>query len=110
MKLTDLYEVYKSCLKETKHANPNYRTNKLKRKLETSDKYKNQLSFCLTQSCKTSQMHHVYSTKLHTDQAVKVAYELGAADMIQDAAVYLRNKITESFEQAEDLPWPPSDG
>ena len=29
--------------------------------------------------------------------------------MIQGVALYLKDKITESFQQAEDLPWPPSD-
>ena len=81
MKLTDLCEVYQSCRNETKYANPNYRTNNLKCKLETNEKYKNQQNSCLTHSCKTSQMHLFYSTKLHTDQAVKVAYELGTANM-----------------------------
>ena len=109
MKLSDLLEEYITVLEQTQHANPNYRAEKLKRKLEKDPKYAQKLQFCLNRKRGQFNSYIVYSSTMKKDRLVALTYELGSADMVQDVALYLREKITEAFQLADDLPWPPSD-
>ena len=46
MKLSDSCEMYVSALEETKHSKPDYKAEKLKKKLKKSDTYGQTLPFC----------------------------------------------------------------
>ena len=97
MKLSDSCEMYISALEETKHSKPGYKAEKLKKKLEKSDTYRQTLSFCSLNSGGKFKLYRVYNSDVSTDHAVTLAYELGSADIVRDDALCLRNMIAEAF-------------
>ena len=86
MKLAHLYEIYTSALEETNQPNPDYRAEKLKRKLEKSHIYGHKLPFCSLNSGGKFRSYNVYNSDMSTDRSVTHAYELGSTDMVQDVA------------------------
>ena len=107
MKLAGLCSTYKDALQLTKHTNPNYRADKLKRNLQS--RYGQKLCFCQTYKGGKFNSFLVYNSAMSTNKAVILAYELGSSDMIQDVALYIRKTITDAFQQSDDLPWPPTE-
>ena len=97
MKLSDSCEMYVSALEETKHSKPGYKAEKLKKKLEKSDTYGQTLPFCSLNSGGKFKSYIVYNSDVSTDRAVTLAHELGSTDMVQNVALYLRNRIAEVF-------------
>ena len=53
----------------------------------------------------------VYNSTMKKDTLVKLVYELGSTDITvkQLTSNYLKDKITEAFQIANDLPWPRTD-
>ena len=97
MKLSDSCEMYVSALEETKRSKPAYKAEKLKKKLEKSDTYGQALPFCSLNSGGKFKSYIVYNFDVSTGQAVTLACELDSTDMVQDAALYMRNMIAEAF-------------
>ena len=91
MKLSDSREMHVSALEGTKHSEPGYKAEKLKKKLEKSDTYGQTLPFC------SLKLDIVYTSDVNTDRAVTFAYELSSTEMVQNVALYLRNMIAEAF-------------
>ena len=46
----------------------------------------------------------VYSSTMKKDKLVTLAHKCGSADMNQNIALHLKDKIMEAFQQADDLP------
>jgi len=107
-KLSQLSSMYISSLQHTDFANPNFRGENLKAKLEKHDKYKDTLAFCKLYRAGKFQSYIVYNADSGTSDAVRCAYELGSLDMVEEAGRYLHRMIVDSFAKAEDLKWPPS--
>ena len=87
-------------MEETKHSKPGYKSckaEKLKKKLEKSETYGKILSFCSLNSGGKFKLYIVYNSDVSTDRAVTLVYELGSTGMVHDAALYLRNIISEAF-------------
>ena len=93
MKLSDSCEIYVSALEETKHSEPGYKAEKLKKKLEKSDTYGQTLPFCSPNSGGKFKLYIVYNSDVSTDRPVTLAYELGSTDIVQHVALFLRSMI-----------------
>lgn len=109
MKMTDLRDLCVEYLSETPFANPNYKTQKLKCRLMNDDVYGAKLAFIgLGRSGGKLQTDLVFSTETSLAEAVQSGYLLGCCDKIDDAGILLRNIIKDTFEEADELPWPPT--
>ena len=90
--------------------NPNYRSIKLKAKLEKDEKLGECLSFSKVslkeQGCFSFWL--VYSANISLADAIACAYRLGTADRLKDTGLYLRQVIQKAFEESSDLSWPPT--
>ena len=71
MKLTTLTQLYISKLQSSEYPNPNYRSEKLKTKLENDATYSTNLSFCKLDSHGQFTSYIVYSSDIDVDRAVK---------------------------------------
>ena len=89
MKLSDSCEMYVSALEEKEHSKPDYKAEKLKKKLEKSDTVLQTPPFCSLKSGGKFKLYIVYNSDVSTDRCVTLAYELGSTDMVQDVALYL---------------------
>ena len=105
LKLTDLRNTYTSELENTKHANPDYRSEKLKHKLEVHEPFKNKLSFC---DMGKFQSYIVFSSAIDVNSAVKQAFQLGSTDVIEQTGKNIRQSIMDAYSTAPELKWPPN--
>ena len=105
MKLGDLCQVYILNLQGTQFANPNYKAERLKSKLEKHDHYVLSLSFVLLEQA--SKGYLVYSSNIDVVSAMKSAFKLGSIGMMRSVADDLRNDIFVTFDRSGDLAWPP---
>ena len=83
-KLSDLCRLYISSLENTDYANPSFRGENLKKKLENH--YCDRLSFC---SLGKFRSYILYSSDIDMNKAMRYAYELGSRDMLEDAGTHL---------------------
>ena len=91
--LVELNKLYIDELEKTDFPNPNYRSSKLKAKLEHSD-LKNILGFSLlNKGDSTFSTYIVFNSGIDVDTAIRSAYDIGSKDHIIDVAMYLRKKI-----------------
>ena len=77
-------------MEETKHSKPGYKAEKLKKKLEKRDTYRQTLPFCSLNSGGKSKLYIVDNSDVSTDRCVTLAYELGSTDIVQHVALYLK--------------------
>ena len=106
VKLANLRNVYVSELENTKHANPDYRSEKLKHKLEVHEHepFKDKLSFCDMGNFRSD---IIFSSSIDVNSAVKQAFLLGATDVIEQTGKNLRQFIMDAYSRSPDLKWPP---
>jgi hypothetical protein len=90
--------------------NPNYRSTKLKAKLEKDEELEGNLSFSKVilkeRGCFSFWL--LYNASTSTADAIACAYRLGTADHMTDTALYLRQVILKAFKESADLSWPPT--
>ena len=101
MKLNDLRSVYIGPLENSNHPNPNFRSEKLKCKLQT---YNHQLAFCKINEKGKFETDLVYNSLSDINVAIRLAYKLGTTDMVKEVALYLRKIIVNAFEHSDTLP------
>ena len=107
VKLSELAKSYGHYLEATKFANPSYRKEKLRKKI--SNTYSNRVGFVALDRAKGKfQTDLVYSTETNLGTAIKNGYMLGSADHVTDVGLFLRNAISNPFQNANELPWPPT--
>lgn len=105
VKLTDLVQLYVNELDSSDFPNPNYRSEKLKDKLES--KYGKLIEFCKIESTGRYVSLLVYNAKMKVETAVMNAFQLGSRDLLKESAAFLRETIKSAFENSKDLSWPP---
>ena len=106
--LSSLRQMYIAKLNETRFANPKFRSDKLKRKLQKHPVLGKKLSFTMVQpKDSTWPFYLVYSSSISVDDAVKESYLLASKDSIRDVALLLRVMIQKAFSESKELPWPP---
>ncbi|MFV0264334.1 MAG: hypothetical protein ACK5JN_18195 [Kluyvera sp.] len=110
VKMTDLRDLHVEYLSETPFSNPNYETQKLKCRLMNDDVYGTKIAFIgLGRSGGKLQTDLEFSTETTSlAEAVRSGYLFGCSDKIDDAGILLRNIIKDTFEEADELPWPPT--
>ena len=89
MKLTDLRDIYITDLANSAFSNPDYRSEKLKSKLEKA--YRGKIVFCPLGVGVKLHSQLVYSLELKLECAVHCAFLLGTADNVTDVATTLRH-------------------
>jgi hypothetical protein len=106
--LSSLRLMYIAKLDETRFANPNFRSDRLKRKLEKHHILGPKLVFTKVQPQSNSwPFYLVFSSNISVDEAVTQGYQLASRDAVKDVALLLRGVIKKAFEESKDLPWPP---
>lgn len=107
--LASLRLLYIQELEKNGFANPEYRSEKLKARLEHHDIHE-LIAFAKVnpgdKGCITYNL--VYSASISTADAVAYAYKLGSKDKYEDVALLLRSLIQQAFKESKPLPWPPS--
>ena len=104
IKLTDLVQLYLKELEGTDFPNPNYRSEKLKDKLES--RYGQQIAFCKLATTGRFVSLLVYNAKMKVETAIQSAFQLGSKNVLTKAASVLRETIIS--ENSNDLRWPPT--
>ena len=106
VKLSNLRKEYAKILETTEFANPDYRGEKLKTKIEKSEQFKEKLSFCPLGDDTRFHSYIIFSRNIDIGDAIKESYKLGSSNIISEAGFKLRNIILEAFSKSEETPWP----
>lgn len=106
LKLSNLRSLYIKELAKTPYANDNFRSEKLKTKLQ--QKYGEMLLFCEMNTAGTYQSQLVYSSAMDVQTAVRESFRLGAIDVIENTGTLLRQSIIDKQEESPELKWPPN--
>ena len=111
VKLCDLRDHYVKELDKTEFANPNYRADKLRQKLQKHPSIGEKISFTSFQKNEShgrfkSQL--VFSRSIDVESAVKRSYELGAVDRTEEIAKSIRVSILDAYKKVDKMPWPPT--
>ena len=107
--LASLRLIYIKELERNAFPNAEFRTEKLKARIENHDIIK-QIAFAKVNTgdkgCITYNL--VYSASISVADAVSYTYQLGSKDKYQHIALLLCSSIQQAFKEAKPLPWPPS--
>ena len=107
--LASLRLIYIKELERNAFPNAEFRSEKLKARIENHDIIK-QIAFAKVnpgdKGCITHNL--IYSASISVADAVSYAYQLGSKDKYQDVALLFRSSIQQAFKLAKPLPWPPS--
>ena len=95
-----------SSLKETSFPNPNYRAEKVKKKLENVQAYKGHLGFCPYGATLQFHSYLLYNLKTEVEEVIKASYELGCGNDVEKVARILRDEILQRFQEADKNTWP----
>ena len=106
--LTVLREKYIEQLEKENFPNPNFRAEKLMKKMEKDDEIGQLLSFTKVELKGCVHFWLVYSSELSTSNAVAASYLAASKDKLSDTAVYLRGVILEAYKKSKEMPWPPT--
>ena len=109
VQLASLRHLYIEELERNGFPNPEYRSEKLKTRLENDD-INEFIAFAKInpgdKGCITYNL--VYSTSISVAEAVVYAYKIGSKDKYEDVALLLRGIIQQAFKDSKSLPWPPT--
>ena len=98
VKLTDLTQTYKGVLEKTPYANPHYRGENLKAKLEKCEQFVGVIAFCPIGGDKgLFRSYFVYSLKMSVADAINASYSLGCSDTVKEVAGLSRNDVIKAF-------------
>ena len=106
VKLSDLRNEYAKILETTEFANPDYRGEKLKIKIEKSEQFKEKLSFCPLGDDTRFHSYIIFGRNIDIGDAIKESYKFGSSNFISEARFKLKNIILEAFSKSEETPWP----
>ena len=106
LSLTVLRDRYINQLEEENYPNPNFRSEKLMKKIEKDESTSHLISFSKVswQGCVTFWL--VFSSEL--SKAVAASYLAASEDKLKDTAGFLREVILNAFKNSQEVPWPPS--
>ena len=107
IKLNDLRKEYVKMLEATEFANPDYRGEKIKSKIEKSEQFKEKVSFCPLGDHTRFHSYIIFNRDTNIANAIKESYKLGSQNIILEAGIKLQRVILEAFSKAEETTWPP---
>lgn len=92
--------------KNPEHYNPNYKTDKLKDKIQR--RFGDKVKFWQP----NYRTELIYSTHIQSGQAVEVAFQTAASESrrLEESAMFLQRTIIAAYREARELPWPPPPG
>ena len=102
--LTTLRQMYCSYLDETPYSNTEYRSCKLKTKIEKHLEFQGVIGFCPIKDGHSSFL--VFNTKMDIQKAMESSYKLGQKEKIMESAELLRNDVVNSFSEVDEMTWP----
>ena len=105
LKLSDLLTLYTDYLEKTSFPNPNFRSYKLKKKIENSDAYQGRLAFC---HMGEFQSYILYNSCIDLDSAVRESYRLGTTDTLALVGTNMHQLILQAHRNAGEMKWPPT--
>ncbi len=88
--------------------NPDYRNERLMKRLQADEDISHKLAFCKVPLRGCVELYLVYSSSISVAEAVSCAYKLGTADQLHDAALTLHALILKAFKESKELTWPPT--
>ena len=97
LKLTELREVYNDSLNNTPYANSDYRSEKLKDKIENHPTFSKQVSFLSLNNTSKFESHLVYNSRTSVETALHEAYTLGNLNAHENMAKHIHSAILERF-------------
>uniref|UniRef100_UPI00358F5BAA uncharacterized protein n=1 Tax=Myxine glutinosa TaxID=7769 RepID=UPI00358F5BAA len=106
--LRSLRNLYMKTLESEGFPNPEYRSEKLARRLQGDKDISRELTFSKVPHRGCIELSLIYSSSITVDEAVGCAYKLGTADQLQEAALTLHSHIIKAFKESKELPWPPT--
>ena len=109
LRLTELQSLYNDSLRKQGYDNPNYRSSKIIKRLE-SHAINESLCYTNVSGPKGGSVviTLIHSSHLTVANALSEAYHLGGLDKYQDVALVLRGLILRAFKESKDIPWPPT--
>ena len=110
MKFYLLLDLYKEHLKGTEFENPNYRPEKLRKKIEKDAYLSSKIGFCLVDKGKRIFLSClVYSLEMEMTNAVRQSFDLGLSftNKVSETANEIRQEILNVFKLRDSSHWPP---
>jgi len=106
VRLASLRLVYTQELERNGFPNPEYRSEKLKKKLEKHEGIGISMVTADLKGC----INHclIFSASLSILDAVRNVYEMGSTDKYDEVALLLRGTIKKKYRESNSLPWPPT--
>lgn len=108
VQLRSMCNLYMKTLENQGFPNPEYRSEKLARRLQGDKDISHELTLSKVQQHGCIKSNLIYSSSITVDEAVGCAYKLETADQLQEAALTLHSHIIKAFKESKDLPWPPT--
>ena len=106
--LSVLREKYIRKLEEQNQPKENFRSEKLKKRLEKDVDISPPIEFSKIEWKGCVSFWLVFSSKLPVAKAVAASYLLATKDHLNDTATYLRDSILTAFRKSKDMPWLPT--
>ena len=94
LKMTDLLAIYTEQLRCTEFRNDGYRSEKLKKKILSVEKYKSELGVTRLDVVSKFTSYLIYCKTTKIDELIKNAYELGTRDIVK------------KYKESPEMPWP----
>ena len=109
IRLVALRLLYVDQLKLNGYENPNYRVEKLMKRLQ-NDPFSDKIFFVKVNQDKAGALTFwlVCSSSITVSDALSGAYSLGGTDKCRDVALVLRGSILKACKESEGIPWPPT--
>jgi hypothetical protein len=109
VQLASLRSLYVHELELNGFPNPDYRSERLKARLE-NDEIHESIAFAKVDPGDKGFISYnlVYSASISIADAVTYAYKLGSKDKYGDVALLLHSTIQRAFNESKSLPWPPT--
>ena len=106
--LTVLRDQYIKELERQNNPNPNFRSEKLKTKIERDEEISKSLSFSKVEWKGCCSFWLVFSSEITAAQAATASYKAASEDKLKDTATFLRESILKAFRETKELEWPPT--
>ena len=106
--LSVLREKYINELLEQNQPNNDFRSEKLKKKLEKDPNISELIAFSKIEWKGCVSFWLIFSSKIPIVEAVAASYLLASKDNLKDTTKYLRDSILNAFRKSKEMTWPPT--
>ena len=103
-----LRETYINELLEQNQQNNDFRSEKLKKRLENDPNISELIAFSKIEWKRCVPFWLIFSSKIPIAEAVAASYLLASKDHLKDRAKYLQDSIFNAFIKSKEMTWPPT--